>query len=349
MLPFDMSFVRYWSDRYRAEGLSSLEDDIFGQVGPAAARRGYLTSDDLARIGRWKTQRAKSYLARNEPSLVEDVTRIAFAPQTPDRLRHRILALLAGVGHPMASAILTVWRPDEHTVLDYRVVAALQELGNRGVLNSDAPGGSGQALPGYWAYLQAYRPIANNIGANYRDLDRALWKWHKADMPDRWLGMRPDSAAAVPAQATAARDPHKQGWIFRRSALQHLAADGRTAPIGVPGPSTFSRSEGVDMKKSSAKRTNFIAAAAITSLAIIPLTACGGSTPAAAVPVATVAPAATSQCSAEASWYAATGRPELNAVSADLRQARIDAADNNVAATTADGTQLTTDTLGASA
>jgi integrase len=34
-------------------------------------------------------------------------------------------------------------------------------------------------------------------------------------------------------QATAARDPHKQGWTLhqlRHSALQHLAADGRTAP-----------------------------------------------------------------------------------------------------------------------
>ena len=34
-------------------------------------------------------------------------------------------------------------------------------------------------------------------------------------------------------QATAAHDPHKQGWTLhqlRHSALQHLAADGRTAP-----------------------------------------------------------------------------------------------------------------------
>ncbi len=34
-------------------------------------------------------------------------------------------------------------------------------------------------------------------------------------------------------QATAARDPHKKGWTLhqlRHSALQHLAADGRTAP-----------------------------------------------------------------------------------------------------------------------
>jgi hypothetical protein len=34
-------------------------------------------------------------------------------------------------------------------------------------------------------------------------------------------------------QATAAHDPHRQGWTlhqFRHSALLHLAADGRTAP-----------------------------------------------------------------------------------------------------------------------
>jgi hypothetical protein len=34
-------------------------------------------------------------------------------------------------------------------------------------------------------------------------------------------------------QATAAHDPHKKGWTLhqlRHSALQHLAADGRTAP-----------------------------------------------------------------------------------------------------------------------
>jgi hypothetical protein len=31
-------------------------------------------------------------------------------------------------------------------------------------------------------------------------------------------------------QATAAYDPHKKGWTLRHSALQHLAADGRTAP-----------------------------------------------------------------------------------------------------------------------
>jgi hypothetical protein len=187
VLPFDKNFVRYWNDRYLADELSEHEQELFEQVGPAAALRGYLTSTDLAAIGRWKTRRATSYLARNEEdALVEDVTRLAFASETPDRLRHRILCLLHGVGHPMASAILTVWQPKEHTVLDYRAVEALQELTKRGVLDSDPPEGRRGALPGYWTYLQGYRPIAENLDVSYRDLDRALWKWSKAGMPERW-------------------------------------------------------------------------------------------------------------------------------------------------------------------
>jgi len=85
----------------------------------------------------------------------------------------------------MASAILTVWRPAENTVLDYRAVEALQELARRGVLGSDAPKGRQGALPGYWAYLQIYRPIAERLGVSCRDLDRALWKWNKAEMPEQ--------------------------------------------------------------------------------------------------------------------------------------------------------------------
>jgi hypothetical protein len=188
VLHLDENFVRDWKNRYLTEELSKRELELFERTGPAAARRGCLTSVDLADIGRWKTPRAASYLARNDPTLVADVTRVAFAPETPDRLRHRILCLLEGVGHPMASAILTVWRPEEHTVLDYRAVEALQELAKRGVLGSDPPEGRRGALPGYWTYLQAYRPIAERLGVTFRDLDQALWKWSKAGMPERWAG-----------------------------------------------------------------------------------------------------------------------------------------------------------------
>ncbi len=184
MLSFDPDFVRHWSDRYVAE-MPRLEQTLLDDIGPASAVRGHMTPDDLEQVGRWKAARATGYLARNEPALVEDVTRVAFATDTPDRLRHRILCLLAGVGHPMASAILTVWRPAENTVLDYRAVEALQELAKRGVLDSDAPKGRRSALPDYWTYLQLYLPIAERLGVSCRDLDRALWKWNNAGMPGK--------------------------------------------------------------------------------------------------------------------------------------------------------------------
>lgn len=91
-------------------------------------------------------------------------------------MRHHILCILDGVRHPMASAILTVCEPEYHTVLDYRVVEALQELKKRRVIDLEPPPGQRGALPGYWTYLQAYRPIARSIEVGLRDLDRALWK-----------------------------------------------------------------------------------------------------------------------------------------------------------------------------
>jgi len=100
MLSFDLDFVRLWSDRYVAE-MPRLERTLLDDIGPASAVRGHMTRDDLEQVGRWKSARATGYLARNEPALVEEVTRVAFAADTSDRLRHRILCLLAGVG-PMA-------------------------------------------------------------------------------------------------------------------------------------------------------------------------------------------------------------------------------------------------------
>jgi hypothetical protein len=48
-------------------------------------------------------------------------------------------------------------------------------------------------------------------------------------------------AAYLFKQASKAVDPHKKGWTLhqlRHSALQHLAADGRTAPSSRPSPAT---------------------------------------------------------------------------------------------------------------
>jgi hypothetical protein len=180
----DKAFVSYWRDRYVDDELSPLEGELLATTHVAIAERGYLTADDLEKIGTWKAQRVLGYLGKNDEDTIVDVSRVALAPNTPEWMRHHILRILDGVGHPMASAILTVWEPEDHTVMDYRAVEALQELKNRGALDLEPPPGRRGALPGYWTYLRAYRPIARSVGVSFRDLDRALWKWHKEGMPE---------------------------------------------------------------------------------------------------------------------------------------------------------------------
>ena len=183
----DKDFVRYWSSRYENEELGSSERELLSTTHDAVAERGYLTPDELTKIVRWKTPRALGVLTRDDGE-ISDVSRVALASEVPPWMRHRILCILAGVGHPVASAILTVWDPETQTMYDFRAVEALEGLWAQQALDLEPAHGTRKAMPGYWTYLEAYRPIAASVGVDHRGLDRALWMWHKAGMPQNWPG-----------------------------------------------------------------------------------------------------------------------------------------------------------------
>jgi hypothetical protein len=189
IMRFDKDFVYYWSKRYVDEELgdSALEHELLNSTHQAIAAREYLTSSELTKIVTWKSQRTTGIL-EDDPDTIRDVTRVALASNTPEWMRHRILSILDGVGHPVASAILTIWDPDNHTVIDDRSVAALRKLWGLGLLPSEPPSQTNR----YWTYLKVYRDIAADLGVAHRDLDRALWKWNKAGMPETWPGIAAD-------------------------------------------------------------------------------------------------------------------------------------------------------------
>jgi hypothetical protein len=147
--------------------MKPLENRLLKEVGPRVRTRGYFEWEELREVGIWKSPRAVGYLERNSVDDVSDITRVALA--APWRLRHRFLLALRGVQRPMASALLTVWRPDEYTVLDVNAVGALHRLG---VLT-----GSKVAEVNYPAYVQICTQLANDMDVSLRCLDRALWKW----------------------------------------------------------------------------------------------------------------------------------------------------------------------------
>lgn len=179
---FDRAFVARWSNEYLDDTAgASKERDLLAKVGPAVKKRGWYLRPELIQVGEWKARgRIRGRLSQNSESDVVKITRAALS--APDDRQHLILGTLHGVADPMASALLMVWDPERHTVLDVRAFAALERLQRRGLLEEEVPEREG-LYPPYPAYLQCCRAIAGRLGVNLRDLDRALWKWNEMKMP----------------------------------------------------------------------------------------------------------------------------------------------------------------------
>ncbi len=180
MTALDRAFVQRWSTLYEEQEMKDgCESRLFDAVGPRVHERGYYTIDELVKVDRWKNSSGRNHhnVIRNEEDDVRAITSLAF--EAPEHLRHRILSLLYGVGTPVASALLTVWRPDVHTVIDYRAIDALH-------LTSELP----EVIPAtkydekYPQYNTRCRVLAKDLGVKLRTLDKALWMAGKASDQD---------------------------------------------------------------------------------------------------------------------------------------------------------------------
>lgn len=167
----DAEFVPTWSARYLTESPAlelKSERELLEDIGPTVAARGFYMRSEFLKVGQWKSPRSMTYMKRNSGEDIEDVTRAALA--APERLQHRFLVILNGVGVKMASALLMVVDPSRFTVFDYR---ALETLEHHGEL------GKGFNPEDYPSYLHLCRALATRVGTNLRTLDRALWQWSK--------------------------------------------------------------------------------------------------------------------------------------------------------------------------
>lgn len=156
----DRDYVKFWSARY-----DETYDAVLGMVGPGVRDRGYYDRSDFIAVGRWKAARATPLLESNTEQMLKDVTSTAFG--APEPIRHRVLTLLRGVQVPIASALLTAWRPDLYTVIDVRAVKSLVAAS---VFETS------KQLPPYITYLNACRELAADCQCDLRTLDRALWQ-----------------------------------------------------------------------------------------------------------------------------------------------------------------------------
>jgi len=140
---------------------------------------GSIGAFDFFAIVIWKANRAKSKIAkrlldkdRENRSELEPICRDLTATlyQAADaKERLRILRKDWGFYLPTASAILSVFWPDEFSVYDVRVreqLGGLKDLGNKTDFE--------KIWAGYLAYLEAVRSVSPT-GLSLRECDRYLW------------------------------------------------------------------------------------------------------------------------------------------------------------------------------
>jgi hypothetical protein len=186
MLP-DKAFITEWSRRYLERlprKLRDDEEDLLGRVGPQVGQRGFYRLEEVERVNKWKlpTERNRAHLAKNSTGEIEAVTREALA--APDHLQlHILVGWLYGVSDAVASALLMFPLPDKHTVIDFHAARALEGLQEKGHLPLLLPwrpqGAESDWVPPYPLYIDVCRRLAEHLDVSLRDLDRALWQWHK--------------------------------------------------------------------------------------------------------------------------------------------------------------------------
>jgi hypothetical protein len=134
-----------------------------------------LTRRELEAVCYWKSPRAIWHIRANTPARVRAATGAALTTRS-ERRRLEALMQLDGVSVPMASAVLTLLKPERYGVLDVRVWQVLHAMG--GV---DAnPGGRGFTFAHWARFLVLLRHFAKRLGVRARDVERALFAAHRA-------------------------------------------------------------------------------------------------------------------------------------------------------------------------
>ena len=124
-------------------------------------RRGYISREELRKIGKWKAGgRIDHHIRKNSTSAVEDQSELALQSSSDEGAVEE-LTKLTGVRVPMASTILTMAKPSEFAIIDYRALRAL------GVVKPELL--DAQSYTDYSTFMECFR---NPTSEGYAALNR---------------------------------------------------------------------------------------------------------------------------------------------------------------------------------
>lgn len=172
--PIDEEFIAKWQPQYER---FARDQAVYGQlvkrVGGEVRRHGSLTRPTFIRLVEWKSPRIRPIFERRD--YAEYSEGIAAALQAPGDEKLAVLDALHGVGAPVASTILHFIYPDEYPIIDFRTADALYHFG---LLES--PVVSRKRYPEFRRAILEIRE--KNVGCSLRDIDLALFVYHKVEL-----------------------------------------------------------------------------------------------------------------------------------------------------------------------
>lgn len=165
-------------------------DPLFGSISEAIQSRDYdLSVAELQRISQWKLQsrRNESNIIENSDEAVSQQFKSAITAST-DREAINSLIELSGIGVPMASTLLTVAKPSQYAIIDYRAFRGIAGAKPE-IVDSQQYANYAEFLQHFRTYLknpEAYefymnhvREIADAEDVSARQVDMALWAFDK--------------------------------------------------------------------------------------------------------------------------------------------------------------------------
>ena len=131
-LQFPIEKTRSYAARF-----PSGNDDAVLAIGSAARRRGHYLRDEFISVCKWKSERSRSYAARNTARAVEAATRVALSEESTERERMKALRSLNGVDWATASVLLHLAYPERYPILDQRARSILHMRYEHDLLQAD--------------------------------------------------------------------------------------------------------------------------------------------------------------------------------------------------------------------
>ena len=170
MIKLDEEFIDKWANidvgEYEYNNIIKLvKNDIETQH--------TIIESTFERIMNWKSARSKGNIRKREYEEYKNTfTKILSVENKLEKLDD-----LFGIGVPIASTILHFIYPDIYPIVDFRTVETLQFLGyiDKDIKVSDIKG----TTEGYYSYRSIIMEIAKKVKRKLREIDKALFKFHK--------------------------------------------------------------------------------------------------------------------------------------------------------------------------